>query len=96
MNTNAELKSPLRKFALGRLDAAMHRRHETVREIGYLDEKGVLDDSDFQEYRTQLKLLDWAIYSLYLDCVDAGAEEEARRLLDDLRHAEQRTVDVAR
>ncbi len=96
MNTNIQLNSPLRKFALQRLSAATHRRSERVREITYLDEKGVLDESNFEEYQFQLKLLDWAIYSLYLDCIDAGADAEARRLLDDLRHAEQRRVCVAR
>lgn len=77
-----------RRFALGLLSAAIRRRHEQAREIDYLDGKGVLTDDHIETCRSQLRLLDWAIYSLYLDCVDSGADEEANRLLDDHRHTE--------
>ena len=81
MNTISDYNDTLRKFALDRLELTTARRQEKAREIVYLRELGALTDGDESQYSFQLRLIDRAIYSIYLDCVDAGEEEEARELL---------------
>ncbi len=77
----------LRRFVLGRLQFAAERRREKSREIAYLRELGVLVGSEGESHSRELRMLDRAIYSMYLDCLQAGVSEEARGLLDELRQA---------
>src|SRR5512133_73136 len=84
MNTTSYYNETLRKFALGRLERTAARRQEKAREIRYLRELGALTD-DESPYTCQLRLMDRAVYSIYLDCIDAGEGEAAREVLDGLR-----------
>ncbi len=77
----------LRNFMLQRLQATAEKRREKAREIAYLSNLGLLDGPEGEDYKLQSRLLDKAIYSMYLDCLEAGASSEARELLGELRQA---------
>ncbi len=85
MNTTSYYNETLGKFALGRLERTAARRQERARQVRYLRGLGALTGGDESRYTSELRLMDRAIYSIYLDCVDAGEGEEARGLLDGLR-----------
>ncbi len=87
MNTTRYYNETLRKFALGRLERIAARRQEKATEIRHLREVGTLTDDDESRCTSELRLMDRAIYSIYLDCIDAGEGEVARGLLDGLRQA---------
>ncbi len=96
MDTTSQPNTTLRRLALERMTTVIRRRGAEAREMEYLEGKGVLTATFAEEYRMRLRLLDRAIYSFYLDCVDAGAGAQARQLLDDLRHSERCVPGAAR
>jgi hypothetical protein len=86
MNTVA-IDTRLQQFALGRLRHTAERRREKAEQIERLFPGGLPANNTGRACRLHLRLLDRAIYSMYLDCLEAGAGEEARQLLGQLRQA---------
>jgi hypothetical protein len=75
----------LQQFALGRFQRATEKRRLKAEQIDRLYPAGLPDNRIGETCRLYLRLLDRAIYSMYLDCLDAGVGEEGRELLGDLR-----------
>ncbi len=78
-------RTQLQKFFLNRLGSMAQRRSQEVALSSRLFPDGELEGPVGEDIQWHLRLLNRAIYSSYLDCLEAGVGDEARELIGELR-----------
>lgn len=75
----------LQQFALERLRQVSEKRRKKAEQIARLYPAGLPENRIGDTCRLYVRLLDRAIYSMYIDCLEAGVGQDARVVLGELR-----------